>query len=136
MAKTRRLMRESLPLIDAVVELRDARIVRSSRNPEIEGLTRSKPRQILLNKSDVADPQVTARWRDFFTGKGLPALEADCRSGKNFVFCLPKEQKRIPPPALSGSGSGGFPPRDLALRFAPITAGNDLPAPLAIVFCR
>lgn len=82
MAKTRRLMRESLPLIDAVVELRDARIVRSSRNPEIEGLTRSKPRLILLNKSDVADPQVTARWREFFAGRGLPALEADCRSGK------------------------------------------------------
>ena len=61
---------------------------------------------------------------------------ADCRSGKNFVFCLPKEQKRIPPPALSGSGSGGFPPRDMVLHFAPITAGNDLPAPLAIVFCR
>ncbi|GKH51170.1 MAG: ribosome biogenesis GTPase YlqF [Oscillospiraceae bacterium] len=90
MAKTRRLMRESLPLIDAVVELRDARIVRSSRNPEIEGLTRSKPRLILLNKSDVADPQVTARWREFFAGRGLPALEADCRSGKGLRQLEPR----------------------------------------------
>ncbi len=82
MAKTRRLMRESLPLIDAVVELRDARIVRSSRNPEIQGLTRDKPRLILLNKADVADGQVTARWKEFFEKKGLAALEADCRSGR------------------------------------------------------
>ncbi len=82
MAKTRRLIRESLPLIDAVVELRDARIIRSSRNPEIEALTRSKPRLILLNKSDMADPQVTARWKALFSGKGLAALEADCRSGR------------------------------------------------------
>ena len=82
MAKTRRLMRESLPLIDAVIELRDARIVRSSRNPEIERLTKGKPRLILLNKCDVADPAVTQGWCDFFSKKGLCTLAADCRSGR------------------------------------------------------
>ncbi|MBQ2751021.1 MAG: ribosome biogenesis GTPase YlqF, partial [Oscillospiraceae bacterium] len=54
MAKTRRLIKAGLPLVDAVVELRDARIVRASRNPEIEQLTKSKPRLIILNKADMA----------------------------------------------------------------------------------
>lgn len=82
MAKTRRLIRENIALVDAVVELRDARIVRASRNPEIEPLTKNKPRLILLNKSDVADEQVTRAWCDFFQKKNLAVLAADCRSGR------------------------------------------------------
>lgn len=81
MAKTRRLIRENIALVDAVVELRDARIVRASRNPEIESLTKNKPRLILLNKSDVADEQVTRAWCEFFQKKNLAVLAADCRSG-------------------------------------------------------
>ena len=82
MAKTRRLIRESLSLVDAVVEIRDARIVHSSRNPEIERLTKGKPRLILLNKSDVADAAVTKRWCDFFAKKGIASLAVDCKSGR------------------------------------------------------
>lgn len=82
MAKTRRLMRESLPLVDAVVELRDARIVRSSKNPEIEKIIGSKPRIILLNKADASDERVTAAWCAWFEKKGVTALAVDCRSGK------------------------------------------------------
>ena len=82
MAKTRRLIRENIALVDAVVELRDARIVRASRNPEIESLTKNKPRLILLNKCDVADEQVTRAWCEFFQKKNLAVLAADCRSGR------------------------------------------------------
>ncbi|MFV0497757.1 MAG: ribosome biogenesis GTPase YlqF [Candidatus Fimivivens sp.] len=82
MAKTRRLIRENIKLVDAIVELRDARIVRASRNPEIEALTKNKPRLILLNKSDVADEQVTRAWCEFFQKKNLAVLAADCRSGR------------------------------------------------------
>ena len=55
MAKTRRLIKESLKLVDGVVELRDARIPYSSANPELDSLIKNKPRIILLNKCDVAD---------------------------------------------------------------------------------
>ncbi|MEG2174062.1 MAG: ribosome biogenesis GTPase YlqF [Oscillospiraceae bacterium] len=82
MAKTRRLMRESLPLVDAVVEVRDARIVKSSRNPEIDHLISRKPRIILLNKSDLADDRATRAWQEFFRIRGIAALAVDCRSGK------------------------------------------------------
>ncbi len=65
MAKTRRLMREALRLVDAVIELRDARIVKSSQNPEIDSIIKNKPRLILLNKCDLADESVTRRWCDY-----------------------------------------------------------------------
>ena len=82
MAKTRRLIKENLALVDAVIELRDARIVRASRNPEIETLTKTKPRLILLNKADMSDEQVTRDWCAFFQKKGLAVMAADCRSGR------------------------------------------------------
>lgn len=82
MAKTRRLMRESMGLVDIVVELRDARIPRSSANPEIERLVGKKPRVLLLNKSDMADEALTRRWCDHYKRKGVPAIAVDCRSGK------------------------------------------------------
>lgn len=82
MAKTRRLIKENLALVDAVIELRDSRIVRASRNPEIEPLTKTKPRLILLNKADVADEEVTRAWCEFFQKKDLAVLAADCRSGR------------------------------------------------------
>ena len=89
MAKTRRLIKASLPLVDAVVELRDARIVRASRNPEIESLTKSKPRLIVLNKADMADEKVTKEWCEFFKNKGLAVMAADCRSGRGLKQIAP-----------------------------------------------
>ena len=89
MAKTRRLMRESLRLVDVVVEVIDARIPISSRNPELPGLVGQKPRIVLLNKCDAADDAVTRRWLDYYAGAGLPALAADCRSGRGLGAFLP-----------------------------------------------
>lgn len=82
MAKTRRLIKESLPLVDAVTELLDARIPLSSRNPELDELTQRKPRIVLLNKCDMADDNVTKQWIEYFKSKGQYALAVDCRSGK------------------------------------------------------
>lgn len=82
MAKTRRLIKESLSMVDAVTELLDARIPLSSRNPEIEQITAGKPRIILLNKCDVADEKATAQWINYFEKSGFYAIPVDCRSGK------------------------------------------------------
>lgn len=82
MAKTRRLMKESLPLIDAVCELVDARVPESSRNPDLDGIIGSKPRIVLLNKCDLADERATARKIKELAERGVTALPVDCRSGK------------------------------------------------------
>ncbi len=82
MAKTRRQIKESLPLVDAVTELRDARIPISSTNPELNGLIESKPKIILLNKCDLADEKTTSEWLSFYRSQNIPALAVDCRSGK------------------------------------------------------
>lgn len=82
MAKTRRLIKESLSLIDAVCEIVDARLPESSRNPEIDEIVGSKPRIILLNKCDLADENATAKTIKEFEKKGVKALPVDCRSGK------------------------------------------------------
>lgn len=82
MAKTRRLIKESLSMVDAVTELLDARIPMSSRNPELDELTNKKPRIVLLNKCDVADENITKQWIEYFKSKGQYALAVDCRSGK------------------------------------------------------
>lgn len=82
MAKTRRQIKESLPLVDAVTELRDARIPISSTNPELNELIENKPKIILLNKCDLADEKTTAAWLSFYREQNIPALAVDCRSGK------------------------------------------------------
>ncbi|NMA79230.1 MAG: ribosome biogenesis GTPase YlqF [Clostridiales bacterium] len=81
MAKTRRLMRESLPQVDAVVEIIDARIPTSSRNPEIDKILDDKPRIIVLNKSDCADSVVNNLWLDYFKMQGIPAMIANSKTG-------------------------------------------------------
>ncbi len=82
MAKTRRLIKETLNLVDAVAEIVDARIPVSSRNPELAGIIADKPRIILLNKCDMADHSVTAKWIEHYAKQGIPAIGVDCRSGK------------------------------------------------------
>lgn len=83
MAKTRRIMQSNLKLVDAVVELTDARIPYSSRNPEMDRLVGAKPRLVLLNKADSADETVTSMWLDSYKRRGITAIATDCRSGKN-----------------------------------------------------
>ncbi len=82
MAKTRRLIKESLSLVDGVVEIVDARIPAASRNPELDDIVKRKPRIILLNKCDVANSTATALWLKYFKEKGYTALAVDCRTGK------------------------------------------------------
>lgn len=82
MARTRRKLKECLPLVDAVVEIIDARIPVSSRNPELDGLTAGKPRIVVLNKADIADEATTRRWLSCFRRQGVAAMAVDCKSGK------------------------------------------------------
>lgn len=89
MAKTRRLIQSNLSLVDGVVEILDARIPMSSRNPEMDKLVRNKPKMLLLNKSDMADDEATSRWTSFYKTKGFTVLKADCKSGNGLKNFLP-----------------------------------------------
>ena len=80
MTKTRRQMEEDLKQVDAVCEIVDARIPASSRNPDIDAICGSKPRIVILNRMDLADPAGTKRWAEHFRGKGMAAVATDCKS--------------------------------------------------------
>ena len=81
MTKTRRMIAEQLKHMDAVCELVDARIPVSSRNPDIDALTEGKPRLVVLNRVDQADPEATKLWAAYFRSKGYAVLESDAKSG-------------------------------------------------------
>lgn len=93
MARTRRQIREYLPLVDAVTELLDARIPDSSRNPELLDLIGSKPHIVLLNKCDLADADATRAWVRHFESQGAGVLPVDCRSGKGLNAYAPLVQR-------------------------------------------
>ncbi len=80
MTKARRAMEADLKLVDAVCELLDARIPYASRNPDIDALCRNKPRLVILNRADMADPAMTHRWSEAFRARGLMTLETDSKS--------------------------------------------------------
>ena len=82
MTKAKRMMQESMKLIDIMIELVDARIPLSSRNPDIDQLAAGKYRLILLNKYDMADDQVTAEWKKYFKAKGFFVAKTNSKSGK------------------------------------------------------
>jgi len=98
MAKTRRQIKEDLKLVDAVIEIRDARIVKSSTNPDIDELCKDKPRIILLNKSDLAEENITREWikklsKDFIKVASVNSLDGKGLSNiKNLVNELLKEK--------------------------------------------
>ena len=89
MAKTRRMMQESLPDVDAVIELRDARIPHSSANPEIDRLTAGKPRLVLLNKSSLSDASLLPSFLDAIRKDGVDCIATDCQSGKGLNGIYP-----------------------------------------------
>ena len=80
MTKTRRQIEADLKQVDAVCEIVDSRIPISSRNPDIDSICGSKPRMIVLNRMDLADPAATRKWRDYFKAKGMAVLATDCKS--------------------------------------------------------
>ncbi len=82
MAKTRRMITENLKLVDVVVELVDARLPLSSRNPEIDAIVGAKPRVLVLNKADIADPSANEAWLGYFSRRGISAIAVDSTSGK------------------------------------------------------
>ena len=84
MTKARRMMQEDIKLIDLVIELLDARIPRSSRNPDIDDLAKGKSRLILLNKSDLADPSANSKWLKHYTDMGIVCVLLDSRNRKGF----------------------------------------------------
>lgn len=96
MAKTRRLIKESLPLVDGVTEIIDARIPYSSSNPELSEIISNKPRIVLLNKCDLADSNTTAKWIEYYKNMGIRAVAVDCRTGKglkNYITAVREELK-------------------------------------------
>ena len=95
MAKTRRLIAANLKLVDAVVEIVDSRAPLSSRNPEMDFLTKGKPRMILLNKSDLADDKATQKWINYFRSIGAEAMAVDCKSGKGVKNLIPNVKKTV-----------------------------------------
>ncbi len=98
MAKTRRLIKESLCMVDGVTEIIDARIPYSSSNPELEELINNKPRIVLLNKCDLADKNTTNQWVEYYKKKGVRAIPVDCRSGKglnNYIIAVREVLKDV-----------------------------------------
>ena len=81
MTKAKRMMQENIKLIDLVIELVDARVPMSSRNPDIDELGKNKARLILLNKADLADEKQTEEWIGYFRGKGYSAVKVNSRKG-------------------------------------------------------
>ena len=82
MKKTKDLVRNNLKLVDVVVELLDARIPYSSRNPDIDKFVGTKPRVVVLNKSDMADPNKLNQWVDYYKKRGIKAIPVDTLKGK------------------------------------------------------
>ena len=82
MTKAVRQMQEDIKLVDLVIEIVDARIPLSSRNPDIDSLAKGKARMVLLNKSDLADQGVNRQWLEFFKAQGIYAIEINSKAGK------------------------------------------------------
>ena len=84
MTKAKRMMEENIKLIDLVIELLDARIPVSSKNPDIDTLSKGKARLIILNKADLADEKATNEWIDYYKSQGINAVKVNSRM-KNFT---------------------------------------------------
>lgn len=82
MAKTKRQIIDDMKLVDVVIELLDARIPKSSQNPDIQGMVKNKKRIVILNKSDLADEKETKKWIEYFKKKNILAIEVDSNQGK------------------------------------------------------
>ncbi len=89
MTRTKRKITQLLPLVDIVVEVVDARIPQSSRNPDLDTLLAKKPRMIVLNKADIADETATTQWLQEFRRQGCAAMCLDCKSGKGIQRFVP-----------------------------------------------
>ena len=89
MTKTRRQMEADLKQVDAVCEIVDARIPISSRNPDIDSICGSKPRILVLNRMDLADPDATQKWAAYFKSKGMAVIATDCKTRRGIADFTP-----------------------------------------------
>ena len=89
MTKTRRQIEADLKQVDAVCEIVDARIPVSSRNPDIDAICGEKPRIMILNRMDLADPAASQRWADYFRSKGMAVVMTDCKSRRGITSFQP-----------------------------------------------
>ena len=95
MTKARRMIEENISLVDAVCEVLDARIPSASANPDIRRLSEGKPRLVVLNRCDLADPSATALWRCTLEESGVAVLETDARSGKGVNAFVPAVRRLL-----------------------------------------
>lgn len=93
MTKTRRQIETDLKQVDAVCEIVDARIPVSSRNPDIDSICAGKPRILVLNRMDLADPAATQKWAAFFKEKGMAVIATDCKTRKGIADFTPAARK-------------------------------------------
>ncbi|BAH06355.1 ribosome biogenesis GTPase YlqF [Clostridium kluyveri] len=89
MARTKREIKENLKLVDVVVEIRDARIIKASKNPDIESICGSKPRIILLNKSDLSEESITKQWISYLLEDNVRVLAVNCNTGQGLKSIRP-----------------------------------------------
>ena len=89
MTKTKRKIQESLKLVDGVAEIIDSRIPISSRNPDLDSIIQNKPRVILMNKCDMAEPSSTQKWINYYKTKNITAIPVDCKKGKGLNKFVP-----------------------------------------------
>lgn len=110
MAKARREVTEKLKLIDVVIELLDARIPLSSRNPMIDEIIKHKPRLVVLNKSDLADEELTEKWKRYFEGNNVEVVIVDSQSGKG-VSKIYEACQKLARPFIEKMKAKGIKPR-------------------------
>lgn len=117
MASARREIAKSLPLVDAVVEMLDARIPAASANPEFPALIGSKPCLVVLNKADMADEAVTKQWLRLFEARGYAAAATDSKTGRGVKAVIPALERLLASKraALKEKGMTGLPIRAMIL---------------------
>ena len=106
MTKAQRMIEENIKMVDAVCEILDARIPSSSRNPDIDTLAAGKPRLIILNRVDLADPKITACWKKYFQQQGISILETDARTGRGINGFVPAVRELLKDKIESNEAKG------------------------------
>lgn len=114
MVKTKRLITENIKLVDVIVEILDARIPISSRNPQINELTGDKPRVIILNKSDISDAKVNREWEQYFKSQGIKTIMVDSIKGTGLKDVI-TAAKEFAKPRLEYEKSRGRLPRAIRI---------------------
>lgn len=112
MEKAKRQVKEKIKLVDVVFELVDARLPISSRNPILDDIIQHKPRILILNKSDLADPRLTKEWVEYFEAEGIPAIPIVAQEGKG-IKEITDRAKQLMQPKFERNAKKGMKPRPI-----------------------